>query len=140
MTIANSANSLQQHEPHKYMKSLLGIALVIVMVGFAAPAARAVMLQAPLSTESFFFTDVSDIGRYINMLYNFAIIFGAFLALAMIVFNAIKYMVSAGNAGLQQDARAGITAALLGLALLFGVYLILFTINPNLVNLSLDLP
>ncbi|MDP2650826.1 MAG: hypothetical protein Q8P04_01900, partial [bacterium] len=53
-----------------------------------------------------------------------------------IVFGGILYTVSAGNASKQDDAKQWITGALIGLLLLFGSYLILNTINPELTKLN----
>jgi len=59
-----------------------------------------------------------------------------FLAVGAIVWAGLKYAMAAGNPGTQSDARDQILQALLGLLLLFGAYVILYTINPNLVNLQ----
>lgn len=69
--------------------------------------------------------------------YKFALMAGGVLAFGAIVYGGIKYALAAGNPSTQSDAKSGITQALLGLALLVGAYIILNTINPNLVNLSL---
>ncbi|HDH31737.1 MAG TPA: hypothetical protein ENH26_03115 [Candidatus Wolfebacteria bacterium] len=58
------------------------------------------------------------------------------IALGVIVYGGILYTVSAGNASKQQDAKAWFTGAIWGLALLLGAYLILYTINPDLVKLG----
>ena len=49
-----------------------------------------------------------------------------------IVYGALKYILSAGNVGSQQDAKDQITQAVLGLVLLLGAFIILYTINPSL--------
>ena len=76
----------------------------------------------------------------IGEFYSMGLLFGGVLAFGAIVWGAIKYTLSAGNPSQQGDAKEWITQALLGLALLAGAFLILRTINPNLVNLSIDLP
>ena len=76
-------------------------------------------------------------GAYVSGFYNFALMIGGVLAFGAIVYGGILYAVSAGNSSRQSEGRAWITSALLGLLLLAGAYLILYTINPNLVNLSL---
>ena len=73
---------------------------------------------------------------YIARLYQFALMLSGMLAFGMIVFGAIQYTVSAGNTTQQSDARDRITQALWGVALLFGAYLILHTIDPKLVSLK----
>ena len=72
---------------------------------------------------------------YIARLYQFALMLSGMLAFGMIIFGAIQYTVSAGNTTQQSDAKDRITQALWGVALLLGAYLILYTIDPGLVNL-----
>lgn len=69
--------------------------------------------------------------------YQFALLAGGLLAFGAIVYGALKYTAAAGNPSGQSDARDQITQALLGLLLLLGAYVVLFTINPNLTKLSL---
>ncbi len=75
--------------------------------------------------------------NWVQNFYQFSLIAGVFLAVGVITWAGLKYALAAGNPSGQSDARDQILQALLGLILLFGAYLILFTINPNLVNLSL---
>jgi len=82
---------------------------------------------------------VSPVG-YINEFYRLALIMSGILAFGAIVVAAIQYTVSGNNPSLQGDAKDRITQAFLGLLLLLGASIILYTINPSLVNLSLTLP
>lgn len=75
---------------------------------------------------------------WIQNFYQFSLIAGVFLAVGVITWAGLKYALAAGNPSGQSDARDQILQALLGLILLFGAYLILFTINPNLINLRLE--
>ena len=69
--------------------------------------------------------------------YTFALVIAGILAFGAIVFGGIKYATSAGNASSQAEGRSWIWNALLGLLLLAGAYLILYTINPNLTKCTL---
>lgn len=84
------------------------------------------------------FTSVSTSGPagWVKAFYNFALIISGILAFGAIVYGGVKYAVSAGNAHSQEEGRAWIWSALIGLLLLAAAYLILKTINPNLVNLQ----
>ena len=73
---------------------------------------------------------------YIARLYQFGLMIAGLAAFGSIIYGSLLYVLSAGNVGSQQDARDQITQALLGLTLLLGAYLILYTINPELVNLK----
>ena len=76
--------------------------------------------------------------NWIQAFYQFSLIAGVFLAVGVITWAGLKYALAAGNPSGQSDARDQILQALLGLILLFGAYIVLYTINPNLVNLKLD--
>ena len=76
---------------------------------------------------------------YIQGLYNFGLGIVGMLALVMIVFGAVQYAVmSAASPDKKRDALGRIYSALWGLLLLFGAYLILTTINPQLVTLQIS--
>ncbi len=68
--------------------------------------------------------------------YQRALGIGGIVALGVIIFGGILYTVSAGNSSRQEDAKQWITSALMGLLLLFGSFLILNTINPELTKLK----
>ncbi len=78
----------------------------------------------------------SSPAAYIARFYQFALMISGALAFAMIIFGAIQYIVSAGNATQQNDARDRIFQALWGVALLLGAWLILHTIDPKMVSLT----
>ena len=74
--------------------------------------------------------------EYVNNIYRFSLGAAAITALAVIIFGAVEYAISAGNPARVADAKSRIFNALWGLVLLFGAYLILNTINPELVVLK----
>lgn len=69
--------------------------------------------------------------------YQFSLAISGALAVAVIVYGAVKYMASPGSPSGQGEAREWITSALLGILLLAGAYIILNTINPELTILRL---
>ena len=79
----------------------------------------------------------SSVQNIISGSYIFILSLAGLLAFATIIFAGIKYSVSAGNAGRQSDAKDQILQAFLGVLLLLGASIILYTINPNLVILKL---
>jgi len=76
-------------------------------------------------------------GNFINYFYQFALMIGGLLAFGVIVYGGVRYATSAGNPSGQHEAKEWVQGALLGLVLLAGAYLILYTVNPNLVQLGL---
>ena len=74
--------------------------------------------------------------EYVARLYVFGLTVAGLLAFGAIVYGSIKYIVSAGNTSSQEDAKGQIYQAILGLVLLLGASIILYTINPKLVTLT----
>lgn len=62
---------------------------------------------------------------------------GAVLASGVIIYGGVLRIVSAGNSSSQEEATKWIKAAIYGLLLLLGAYLLLKTINPAILYLSL---
>ncbi len=74
------------------------------------------------------------IGEWIAAFYVFFVGIAGILATVMIMWGGYKYITSFGNATRTQGAKDTITQALIGLAMTLGAYIILLTINPNLVQ------
>jgi len=72
-----------------------------------------------------------------NILIKILIGIGAVLAMIMIVKGGLEYMASSLPSG-KEAGRGTITNAILGLLIALGSYLLLYTVNPNLLNLCLD--
>ncbi len=74
-------------------------------------------------------------GRLVSFFYRYALALVGVAAVAMIVYGGIRYAISGGGAG-KKDALDIIKSAIFGLVLLLGSYVLLNTINPDIVNLS----
>ncbi len=83
-------------------------------------------------------TSISTSGPagWVRGFYNFALIIAGILAFGAIVYGGVLSATSAGNAAKLSEGRSWIWSARIGLLLLAGAYVILYTINPNLVNLQ----
>lgn len=79
----------------------------------------------------------TGIGGFITNFYSFALMMAGILAFGAIVYGGIKYAVGKGNPSSETEGKSWITNALLGLLLLAGAYVILFTINPQIVTLNI---
>lgn len=105
----------------------------ILLFGVSYFAARAeYTLQTPLPVQA----AGEGLVGYINSLYVLALGLSGVTALGVITYGGILYISSAGNSSIQGDAKDRIYKALIGLGLLVGSFLILYTINPDLVNLT----
>ena len=76
----------------------------------------------------------NSLPRCINQIYIWSLGVGSLLALLMIIIGGYYYMTAAGNAERSSKGTEMIWSSVIGLALLFGAYLLLNTINPDLVN------
>lgn len=80
--------------------------------------------------------DTTSPTTYFQYIFNFALGGSGIVAITMIAIQAVKYIAGAGNPGKQKEATGRIQEILLGVALIFGAWLILWTINPDLVNFA----
>ncbi len=76
-----------------------------------------------------------ELPEYINYLFIFGLGLVAFLALGQMMLGGLTYILAAGNVAKVEAAKDTIQQALIGLGLLLVSYLLLYTINPDLVNL-----
>ncbi len=90
---------------------------------------------AEVNLEAISFPTAGNPALFVMQLYQFSLGAAAVVALGVIVFAAIEYATSLGNPARISDAKSRIFNAIWGLVLLFGAYLILNTINPELVVL-----
>lgn len=84
-------------------------------------------------------TTQTDVAKYIRYIYYFLVTIGGLLALGALVYASVRYVTSAGRPEAMNDAKDQIFAALLGLLILLGSWVILNSISPNLVVLRLPL-
>ncbi|MEK7151901.1 MAG: hypothetical protein AAB773_00540 [Patescibacteria group bacterium] len=78
-------------------------------------------------------------GDYFNNIYRLMVGITGVLAVIMIVVGGLEYIASAANPSAKASAKNRIWAAIGGLLLALSSYLILQTINPNLVNFNLNI-
>ena len=93
----------------------------------------------PLAGTADTVTTQTAASAYIKGIVRLAIAAAAVLAVVRIIFAGIKYMSTEAFQG-KSEAKTDIQNAVWGLALAIGAYLILFTINPNLVKFNLEIP
>lgn len=78
----------------------------------------------------------TDLPNLVNYIFNFAIGFSGLLAFGVLVYSGMIYLTSAGNPAKMTEAKDRIFSAFLGLIILLCAYIILSTINPDLVNIQ----
>jgi len=77
---------------------------------------------------------------YIRYVFQFSLFLGALIALGSFIYGGVRYLTSAGSPPAQKDAKSQISAGISGLIILISAYLILNTINPQLVAWEVSLP
>lgn len=122
-----------------FLISLLGVTL---FVGIASAADINLVYKPPclLQGEEGVFGKcvdaTSSITQYIVNIYRFGMGIAGILAVGMIVAGAVYMSISSSSVDKKSEGRDMITSALMGIGLLFGSYLILNTINPELIKLK----
>ncbi len=74
------------------------------------------------------------IGQYIVGIYKWALLIAGIVATIMIILGGFTYLTSGGNATRAEEGKERIGAAIFGLVLLLGSYLLLYLLNPGLVE------
>lgn len=93
----------------------------------------------PMERIPGFESAATDFPNFLLSLYKFAIWVIGICALLMVTVGGFMYLVSAGNTSKMDTAKTIIKDAILGLIIALGAYFLLFTINPDLVNLNISL-
>lgn len=124
------------------MKILKKTFLVFILVIFLASLFNSVCLAQGRELEIEYptvpgvetpVTTKTALPEYLRYIFTFAIIVAGLLAFGALIYGGIRYLTSAGDPTKMADARAQVTAGILGLIILLSSYLILNTINPQLV-------
>ncbi len=123
-------------------KTLLVLILFLSLYWVASAATVGQLSYTPLEPLSVWDAKAGaydDFAKYINTVFKLLITLGALFAVVMLVVAGIGYMVSEAAIDIEK-AKQRAKAALWGLLLLTGSWLILNTINPNLLNFNLTIP
>jgi hypothetical protein len=81
----------------------------------------------------------SDLKSFIESIYKFGIWTVGIAAVLMITIGGFMYLASAGNTSKMDTAKNVITNAIIGLVVALSAYLILYVINPDLVNINISM-
>ncbi len=74
--------------------------------------------------------------QFLSGAFTLGVIVAAFLAVIMIVVGGLEYMMSEAVTS-KEDAKDRITSAVLGLLLILFSYILLYTINPDIITLDI---
>lgn len=78
---------------------------------------------------------ISFLAQYVAAIYRYAVQISVFVAIIMVIYGGFRYLIGSG-AGDIKRGREIIQDAIIGMLLVLGAYIILFTINPQLVSFT----
>jgi hypothetical protein len=78
---------------------------------------------------------IQDMGAYVGGLYKYLVSVIGILAAVMVFYGGLRWLTAGGNASRVKDAKETVFSALIAIVIAFGSYLLLFTINPKLVQM-----
>lgn len=70
---------------------------------------------------------------YVRYIFNFIIAISGFIIFGVIVFSGVQLLTQAQNPGALGEAKSRIFDAIIGLIVIFGAYVLLTTINPQII-------
>jgi len=115
-------------------KKILLLSIIIFLIANFVFAARATEITYPDIPNAI--TPVSiktALPEYTKYIFNFFVTISGLICFGVLIYAGTVFLTSAGNPGKQKEATSQIGAAFLGMAIVFGSYLISQTINPQLV-------
>lgn len=119
------------------MKRSFAIIIISIMLfglaGFAFAQGRELEIEYPEIRGEQPEETTTQVTEYFKYIFNFLIWISGLIALAVLTNAGFGYLTSAGNPEAINDAKSKIGAALLGILILFGSYLILTVVNPDLI-------
>ncbi len=126
----------------KRFLSLFAVLSVVALSFLAVPFVQAqgdpikteIAIPLPQPVEGYTGNTVLDLANYIDVIYQFIISIIGLVAAIMMIIGGFEYLTSAGDGGKIGAAKKRITNALIGLVLAFSAYLLLNTINPELLR------
>ncbi|EKD76028.1 MAG: hypothetical protein ACD_43C00246G0001, partial [uncultured bacterium] len=99
---------------------------------YVAGPADEYSLEQPFGGTS----SVTNIGEYIQLVYEFAVGLISIIAVVLIMIGGVRWIIAAGNESAIGEAREMITSAVLGLVIALLSYTILVFISPELLNID----
>jgi len=108
------------------------ILTVIILSLILTPLAQAALPNLPGIEAP---GEDASLPKLINYIFSFLLLVGTLLVAASLIYGGILFLTSRGNAAQTSKAKSRITYSALGLLILFSSFLLLNTINPQLVNL-----
>lgn len=114
----------------------LGLFLSSVALSGFAFAQKELEIKYPTVPGAETPTTVKSLPSYINYIFNLSLLIAGLVVFASLLYGGLKYLTSAGSPSAMGDAKDRIFSSLLGLVIILSSYLILTTVNPQLIILK----
>ena len=114
--------------------------LFLFISGFVFAQEKALEVQYPDIPGEKPLTSQTSLADYVSYIYKVIITLSGALALGALIFGGLRYLSSMGKPEKLNEAKRQILSAFWGTVLLFASYLILYIINPQIVNLKILSP
>ncbi len=132
----------------KKIKKIFAIAFlwffIITIFGIVAVEAQTITFKPQVDVPGFGTKTFGDTGstqyiaQYVAAIYKYGISIGAILATVVLMAAGLMWLTSGGSQEKIGQAKNYISGSIIGLVLLFGSYILLNTINPELVNFHIS--
>ena len=110
------------------------LVLVIISCSVFCLHSTQVFAESEANLEVIQFDSQEGIGSLVKYVIKWALKLAGVFAFIMIVYAGFQYLTSGGNTAQQKDAQGRIMNAIVGIILLFAFYIILYTINPDILT------
>ncbi len=117
----------------KEVKKVFVVSLLVFVFLFSFTLVFAQNFEIDYPTI-FGLTPGSTLAEYVRYIFSFAVFVVGFILLGSLIWGGVLYMTAAGDPSKLKDAKNQITGAFLGVILLLSSYLILYTIDPTLLE------
>jgi hypothetical protein len=99
-------------------------------------AERTLEVTLPSIGDNVVITEIPTLPDYVKYIFNFIIGLAGFIVFISITYGGIRYLISAGNPAAMSDANEQIFSGIIGLVVILGSWIILTTINPQLIKIN----
>ena len=118
------------------ISSILVISFLLLFSGFTFAQKETELSYPEIRGETI--TTTTTIPGFVRYVFNFSIIIAIIVVIGVLIWGGFLYLTSTGNPNRLKEAKTWIFNSVLGLIILLGSYLILYTLNPQLTILKME--
>ncbi len=112
------------------------LALAFLFSANFALAQRSLEVPLLVEVEGVTLTETPILPDYVDYIFNLSVILAALVAFLSVIYGGVRHLTSAGNPATMQDANDQIFAGVIGLIVILGSWILLTTINPQLIVIN----